>query len=324
MAASRELFGNVGDLLGLLLPLALMLALGLRGDEGPEASGTARTAFLIAAIVCGGLALGALAITYRGTYETARRDDERTTLREALGALRGNRAFRVLLSASLLAALGLAFVQALILYVLVHVMGERDPAIHLAAFVVNALAAIGSYPLWTWLARTRGKPAAFRAGLVASSLTFASVFFVGPGDRAALFVVMVFSGAANVGFWMLLQALSADVTDLDELEHGARREGLFAGFAALIRKCAFAAAAAGVGVGLTVIGYREDSAVQSTQTVLGLEVLFALPPTLLLASAYLVFRRFPLTREAHAAVVSRLAACEVVAPIELAPIRDAA
>lgn len=324
MAASRELFGNVGDLLGLLSPLSMMLALGLRGDEGAEANGTARAAFLVAALACGALALVALAIMHRGTYETAQRTEERSTMGEAFAALRDNRAFRVLLGSSVLAALGLAFVQTLILYVLEHVMGERDPAIHLAAFVVNALAAIGSYPLWTWLARTRGKPAAFRAGLIASSITFASVFFVGPGDRVALFFVMVFSGAANVGFWMVLQALSADVTDLDEAEHGARREGLFAGFAALIRKCAFAAAAAGVGVGLTLVGYREDGAVQSAETILGLKFLFAVPPTLLLAAAFVVFSRFPLTREAHAALVARMAGRAAEPPAELSPVRDAA
>lgn len=309
MAASRELFGNVGDLLGLLLPLAILLALGFRGDDDPNAGVLARDAFRYAAIAAGALALVMLAITHRGTYEA--RKTERTardehSLRDAFAALRKNQAFRVLLGASALGALGLAFVQALILYVLEHVMRERDPAMHMAAFVTNALAAILSYPVWTWLARKYGKPAAFRVGLIASALTFASVFAIGPGDHALLFAVMAFSGAANVGFWMLLHALSADVTDLDELACGARREGLFAGFGALIRKCAFAAAAGGVGIGLTIVGYQEN-AEQTAETVLGLRVLFAVPPAVLLLLALFVFRRFPLTRAAHAAVLDEIA-----------------
>ncbi len=79
----------------------------------------------------------------------------------------------------------------------------------------------------------------------------------------------------------------------------------FAGFAALIRKCAFAAAAAGLGIGLTLIGYREN-AEQSAQTVFLLKILFGAPPTLLLLGALVAFRRFPLTRDAHAKVVSEL------------------
>jgi GPH family glycoside/pentoside/hexuronide:cation symporter len=307
MAASRELFGNIGDLLGLMLPLAILLALGFRGDDDPNAGTLARSAFGYAALAGGALALVALAITYRGTYETRAGSPERTSLREAFAALRKNDAFRTLIGASVLGALGLAFAQSLILYVLEHVMRERDPAMHMAAFVTNALAAIASYPAWTWLAKKYGKPAAFKVGLAASALAFASVFAIGPGQLWLLFAVMAFSGAANVGFWMLLQALSADVTDLDELASGARREGLFAGVSALLRKCAFAAAAAGVGIGLTLVGY-EEHAEQSASTVLGLRVLFAVPPAVLLLAALFVFRRFPLTREAHARVVEDLGA----------------
>lgn len=307
LSAARELAGNAGDLTGLLLPLVLMLALGLRGDEGAEARPIARHAFSLAAIAGGGLALVALLAMVRGTYEAPRRVvATQPGFADGWRALRQNRALRVLLAASMLGALGLAFVQAMVLYVLEHVMEEHDPAVHLAAFVTNALSAIASYPFWTWLARRRGKPAAFRAGLALSSVTFASVFFVGPGAHASLFGVMAFSGAANVGFWMLLSSLSADVTDLDELASGARREGLFAGITALIRKCAFAAAAAGVGLGLTIVGYREGAA-QSAQTVLGLKLLFALPPTALVLAALIAFRRFPLTREAHAKVARELA-----------------
>jgi GPH family glycoside/pentoside/hexuronide:cation symporter len=189
--------------------------------------------------------------------------------------------------------------------VLEHVLEAHDPAIHMAAFVANALSAISSYPFWTWLAKKHGKPAAFRAGLMLSSVAFVSVFFVGPGDLALLFAVMVFSGAANVGFWMLLSALSADVTDLDQLESGERREGLFAGLSTLLKKGAFAAAAAGVGVGLTIVGYEENAA-PSPETVFGLRLLFAVPPTILLFAALFVFRRFPLTRAKHAEVVAQL------------------
>lgn len=313
LAAARELLGNVGDLVGLLLPLVLMLAVGLRGDDTPGAQQLATQAFGFAAMIGGALATLALFGTWRGTHEDARHVPEPTPMREALVALKNNRAFRSLLGAACLAALGLAFVQSLILYVLEHVMQESDPVVHMSAFVVNAVSAICSYPFWTWLAKKKGKPFTFRVGLGLSSVTFASVFFVGPGQLGLLYAVMVFSGMANVGFWMLMHALSADVVDLDELEHGQRREGLFAGFAALIRKCAFAAAAAGVGVGLTVVGYQEGAA-QTAQTVLGLKVLFAVPPTLLVLAALFVFRRFPLTREAHAEVRRQLDARPSVAP----------
>jgi glycoside/pentoside/hexuronide:cation symporter, GPH family len=290
LAASREQLGNVGDLLGLLLPIALLMALGA-ADEGASAE-LARSSFGIAAIVIGAIASLAILGLYAGTREDrAVPPPRQVPVRELLAALRGNQPFRALWGAAALGALALSFVQSMILYVLEHVMQEHDPAVHLGAFVVNAVAAILSYPMWTRFTAKVGKATAFRTGLGVSSLAFFTVFFVGPGDYVALAFVMAFSGVANVGFWMLLHALNADVTDLDARRHGERREGLFAGFAALVKKLAIAGAAAGVGLGLTLIGY-EQHVTPSPAVVFHLQLLFAIPTTLLALTALWLFRRY--------------------------------
>jgi len=304
LASARELLGNVGDLLGLMLPPLFLLGLDL---DAPDAAAQARGAFSSAALVGGVVIVVALAATWGGTREDRRAHTEPAKLADALRALRANRPFRSLMGASVLAALGLGFVNALVLYVFVHVLRMQSPVVHMSAFAVNAGAAICSYPLWNRLAERKGKPFAFRCGLGLSLVTFVSVFFVSPGDFVGLYAVMVFGGASNVGFWMLMHSLSADVTDVDELASGERREGLFAGFAALLRKGAGAAALGGVGVGLWLVGYQTGAEAQSARTVLGLKVLFAAPPTVLVLSALWVFRGFDLTRARHAQVLRALA-----------------
>jgi len=306
LATARELLGNVGDLLGLMLPPAFLILLQV-DETSPDAAAGAREAFFWAAVVGGCVIIGTLLATYLGTSEDRATRPEPTDLRNAFRTLRNNRPFRTLLTASALAALGLAFVNALVLYVMVHVLQLESPVWHMAAFAVNASAAILSYPFWGWLTKKRGKPFAFRVGLGLSMFTFVSVFFVGPGNLIGLFAVMVFGGASNVGFWMLMHALSADVTDVDELASGERREGLFAGFSALLRKGAVAAALGLVGVGLWFIGYRAGAPSQTAETIFGLKLLFAVPPSVLLLCALFVFRRFDLTREAHAEVAKALA-----------------
>lgn len=134
-------------------------------------------------------------------------------------------------------------------------------------------------------------------------------------DHAALAMVMIFSGAANVGFWMLLSALTADVTDVDAERHGERREGLFAGFLAFTKKLAVAGASAGVGVGLSLIGY-EEHVTPSADVVFGLELLFAVPTTILVVIALFLFRRYdksPPASGRHAGARDRheLVPCEV-------------
>jgi GPH family glycoside/pentoside/hexuronide:cation symporter len=290
LAARREQLGNVGDLVGLLLPIALLMAMGA-ADEGADVS-LARRGFGAAGAILAILAFGALVLTWVGTKEDTNVPAPREMpVREIVRALSDNAPFRALLGAGALGAVALAFVNALVLYVLEHVMQESDPAIHLGAFVINAVAAIASYPLWTRVVARFGKAHAFRMGLATSALAFGSVFLVGPGDHVALALVMIFSGIANVGFWMLLSALTADVTDLDAQRHGERREGLFAGFSAFTKKLAVAGASAGVGVGLTLIGYEEHVA-PSADVVFGLKLLFAVPTTVLVLTALWIFRGY--------------------------------
>lgn len=306
MAAYREFFGNVGDLVGLLLPFALLMLFGIETAAPEAATAISRHAYGTVGIIGAIVTVIALVLTYAGTYEDRSfQRDTHVEWREGLRALRTNRAFYILVLATSLTALGLAFVQSMMLYIMEYVVGITEPGVQMMAFLVNGLGALASYPFWTWYARTRGKPAAFRLGLFVTSLTFCSVFFLGPDSHTPLFAIMVFAGGANVGFWTLMYALNADIADLDELETGERREGLFAGFAALLRKCAFAMAGGGVGIALTVIGYQEN-AVQSAGTVLGLKCVFAIPTTLLILGAYVVFRRFPLTAERHAEVTREL------------------
>jgi GPH family glycoside/pentoside/hexuronide:cation symporter len=306
MAAYREGFGAVGDLTGMLLPFALLALLGAATAEGEAARAVSRRAYAWTALIGGGLAAAALVITWWGTYEDPGfRRPEHVPWRVGLRALRTNQPFRVLVLATSLAAIGLGFVGSMFLYILEYVVLVTDPIRQAQVFLANGLGALASYPFWLWCARTRGKPATFRLGLLISSLSFVSIFLLRPGSLAPLFAVMAFAGVANVGFWTLLYALNADLADVDELETGERREGIFAGVAALLRKCAFALAAACVGIGLEVVGYRAN-AVQTPDTILGLKILFALPTTLLVVTAWLVFRRFPLTRERHAALLQEL------------------
>lgn len=310
LAAAREQLGNVGDLLGLLLPVVWLLATGAT-DEGADAS-LARSAFGHAAWVIAAIASLALLGAFFGTREDPSvRPAKALTTRDALSVLAGHGPFRALLGAAALGALSLSFVQSMILYVLHHVMAEHDPAVELGAFVTNAGFAILSYPLWTRLSAKLGKATAFRVGLGVSTLAFFSVFLIGPGDYVALGVVMAFSGTANVGFWMLLHSLNADCIDLDAARAGERREGLFSGFSALVKKLAIAGAAAGVGVGLTLIGYEEGVA-PSAEVVERLQLLFAIPPTALALGALWVFRGY----DASARTAEARTPAAVLAPSE--------
>jgi len=89
MAAWREALGNVGDLVGLLLPFALRAALaGGDANSGADAV-VARGAYGLTGLCGGMLAIAALLWTYRGSYEDPRfRRPTTVSFREGIAALR--------------------------------------------------------------------------------------------------------------------------------------------------------------------------------------------------------------------------------------------
>jgi GPH family glycoside/pentoside/hexuronide:cation symporter len=122
--------------------------------------------------------------------------------------------------------------------------------------------------------------------------------------------MVVFIGLAGLGNggWMVLPAaLTADVIDCDDLEGRGRREGAYFGMWTLLMKWAGAIASGAVGAALQLLGYIPN-AVQSSATVLGIKILYGPVPAVFMLAAWVVFRRFPLTRERHAEVQAALAA----------------
>jgi GPH family glycoside/pentoside/hexuronide:cation symporter len=111
-------------------------------------------------------------------------------------------------------------------------------------------------------------------------LSVVSYVFSSPGV-AALFIV-VFS-------WL------ADVCDLDEVQSGLRREGIFSAVYNLIVKLGIASATFGSGILISVAGVNtEPGAVQSPDVIWRLRILFSVIPPAIIAVALVITLLYPL------------------------------
>jgi len=122
-----------------------------------------------------------------------------------------------------------------------------------------------------------------------------------------LFYLFIFLAGLGAGGYVLPVSIAADVIDYDELLTGQRREGAFFGLWTLTMKLVAALAIALVGVTLDLIGYVPNQA-QSASTLWGLKMLYGPVPAFFLFLSFLVFLRFPLTRESHAEIQRQLQA----------------
>jgi Na+/melibiose symporter-like transporter len=116
----------------------------------------------------------------------------------------------------------------------------------------------------------------------------------------------VISGIGTAGI-VNVTSLLADVIDEDELATGSQRAGAFIGFWTVAMKGAAATGPVIVGAALTAVGYVAAAA-QPPIVVTTIRWLYAPSRAVVFVLAYLVFRRFELTRERHAEIRAALEA----------------
>ena len=175
--------------------------------------------------------------------------------------------------------------------------GHTEASLFMLLYFVAGL--VGA-PFWAWLATRIGKDKA----LAVASLVFA-VFYIGatlvPGGNFAVTAVAMFiAGLPYAAGLFLLRAMMADVGDEVRLETGVDRTGLMFSILSATTKIGHVVALIPYLV-LQLVGFKAIAPAggNSAMSLLTLQILFILVPGVLLASAALLLRNYPLTPARH-------------------------
>lgn len=95
----------------------------------------------------------------------------------------------------------------------------------------------------------------------------------------------------------LMMSMTSDVMDLDELNSGKRREGVFGAIYWWMVKFGFAIAGLLSGVIMTVVGFDASAATQSESAITGLRIFYSGLPIMGTLAAILLMRNYDLTEE---------------------------
>jgi glycoside/pentoside/hexuronide:cation symporter, GPH family len=226
---------------------------------------------------------------------------EKIRLVEAVRLTFTNKAFLLLSVLIILALLGTFMVEPFALYIgIYHVCGgDKEIAATLAGWigVTKNVGAIAAIPLITFVAARIGKRNTLFLGQGMLVISFLSswVCFT-PAHPWMMVLPFVLLAPGLTCFMILGGSILADICDLDELENGMRREGMFGASAAFVGKFAFSLVTILNGYLLEFAGYRADLPGQSPETVLSLRLLFVFVPIALIAASAALTWAFPLTR----------------------------
>jgi GPH family glycoside/pentoside/hexuronide:cation symporter len=152
-------------------------------------------------------------------------------------------------------------------------------------------------PIVAWISKRTGKKNAFLISQGVSILGYVLLWFLFIPGKPYMFLFALPFFAFGIGsLFTLMMSMTADVCDLDELNTGKRREGIFGAIYWWMVKFGFAIAGLLTGAIMTLVGFVPD-AVNSPESITGLRIFYSGIPILGTLAAMFIMRNYDLTEE---------------------------
>lgn len=239
-----------------------------------------------------------------------RQRQERIGIMQSVRATLRDRPFRLLLAGYLLIITGLLTAGALALYVnIYHVFGgDKKLAAEVSALggMAGVLAAYLGVRISSWLSARTGKRETMMAGLGLSTLAVVSMAATLRPGFAVLdlfgfkfhpqILSFFFYGMGQQSCWLMIDSMTADVCDEDELATGLRREGMYGAVKSLALKAGVALTGLTGGLALRLAGVRDAASGVPPEVAATLKTLYLVIQLAGLALGLAVFWFYPISR----------------------------
>lgn len=297
------------SLTGAILALALGLVVtGQIEDETLQ--------YTVLGGVCALISVIPLLVCVFGTYSQAQRvqsiatqadpgvSDTDIPFIEQLRIAFRNRAFLYVVGIYLFAWLALQITASIIPFYATFWMGLDS--YFLPALLVQGTAIIMMWPC-NLISRRLGKQGLFYIGIGIWLIVQLGLFFLQPGQVGLLYFLCVVASFGVATAYVVPWAMLPDVIELDELQTGKRREGIFYSFMTLLQKMGLAGGLFLVGAALEWSGFLADQASQPQSALLAIRAFMGPAPLILLCGALILCYFYPINRVVHGEILLQLA-----------------
>lgn len=213
------------------------------------------------------------------------------TFRSGLKVLANNKSFRLLAIAYLINGIANGLPATLFILFVRHIldMPEYVNQLLFLYFLCGFLAV----PLWLKLSYHFGKHVVWCGAMIWACAFFLLVPFVGSGDIWLYTAIVVLTGISLGADLVLPASMQADVVDVDTLETGRQRTGLYFAIWGMVTKLSLALAAGLAFPALDIAGFSGED----NENLWALVSLYALIPIGFKVVAIAIMLRYPLKQE---------------------------
>ena len=221
--------------------------------------------------------------------------------------------FRKLCGATFLIFNAFNTVAALTFFVIVYKLFNGDAgASGIWVSMFGCLGALGTtfivIPAVAWMSKKLGKKKAFMLSQSISLVGYIMLYFLFiPGKPWMYIIALPFFSFGIGSLFTIMMSMTADVIDIDEINTGKRREGIFGAIYWWMVKVGYGIAGALSGVIITVVGFNSDLATTDQQAAVdGLHAFFCFFPMVGTILAMLIMRNYSITEERAAEIRAEL------------------
>ncbi|MBD0263112.1 MAG: MFS transporter [Tolypothrix sp. Co-bin9] len=165
--------------------------------------------------------------------------------------------------------------------------------------------------VWSAISRRYGKQAVYFMGMSVWIIAQSGLFFVQPGQVVLMYVLAVLAGFGVSTAYLVPWSMLPDVIELDELNTGQRREGIFYSFIVFVQKICLGIAVNIVLQQLGTAGYIKPTTeiaipIQPNSVLDVIRFSIGPIPAIALICGLVLAYFYPLTREKHAEILLKL------------------
>ncbi|MDJ0724541.1 MAG: MFS transporter [Prochloraceae cyanobacterium] len=221
-----------------------------------------------------------------------------------------NKAFLYVIGIYLCSWLSIQLIGANLIYFVVYWMGKDNAISSLVAVAVQGTALLLLFG-WKILSDRYGKQAVYFMGTGVWIIAQIGLFTLQPGQDILMYCLGILAGFGVSVAYLIPWSMVPDVIELDELQTGQRREGIFYGFMVLLQKFGLAIALWLVGEALERSGFIETVAgqpapIQPDSALLAIRIVIGPLPIVFLVCGLILAYFYPITREVHAEIRLKL------------------
>ncbi len=277
--------------------------------------GAILTGYLVSAGIWAAVIVVTNLITFAFTRENAAAlsDEPELGFLEGLRVAFANRPFVLVTVIYLLSWLAIQFVQNNLILFVNYWSGGAD-VFQFMLLLLQGMAFVFLL-FWSRVSQRLGKQRVYYLGVSFWMVASVAMMFVPRGGYVWLFPIALVASAGVSVCYLIPWSMLPDVVDLDELETGKRREGIFYGFFVFLQKLGISLGIAFSNLVLDWAGYLKPAYAgaplvqdQPAAVLLALRAFVSLAPILILTAGILAVRRYPISRERHGRILAALAA----------------